>query len=70
MLTDDDGGTFGVDRDGNLYKATNKTNFETKTKHRITVMISDNGNPQMKVFRDFLIPPMVVNFMAVFRLLL
>lgn len=49
VLTNDDHGTFGVDSQGNLYKATNKTNFETKEKHLITVLITDNGYRPLKV---------------------
>ena len=48
-LTNDDEGHFGVDSDGNLYKASNKTNFETSKSHKITVKIADNGSPSMSV---------------------
>lgn len=61
VLTDDDNGTFGVDSDGNLYKATTKTNFELKTLHRITVTISDNGYPSLKVSKNFTIEILDVN---------
>ena len=59
VLTDDDNGTFGVDSNGNLYKATSKTNFETKTLHRITVTISDTGYPSLKVFFN---SPLFISF--------
>ena len=48
-LTTDDEGHFGVDNGGNLYKASNKTNFETSKSHKITVKITDNGSPSMSV---------------------
>lgn len=48
-LTEDDEGHFGVDSGGNLYKASNKTNFETSKSHKITVKITDNGSPLMSV---------------------
>ena len=62
MLTDDGNGTFGVDTDGNLYKATNRTNFEAKDKHRITVMVSDNGIPTLKVSLGSRIPAISFDF--------
>lgn len=47
-LTNDDSGRFRVDSQGNLYKAKD-TDYETQTKHIITAVVQDNGNPSMKV---------------------
>lgn len=49
ILVDDDNGIFGVDSNGNVFKATNKTNFETKKTHRITATMTDNGYPPLQV---------------------
>ena len=48
-LASNDSGRFGVDASGNLYKASNDTNYETKTSHHITVVVKDNGVPPMEV---------------------
>ena len=47
-LKNDDSGRFKVDSLGNLYKA-NDTDYETQTKHTITAVVTDSGNPSLKV---------------------
>ncbi len=49
MLSQNDSGRFGVDDRGNLYKASNETNYETDKSHQITVVVTDNGNPPLNV---------------------
>ena len=47
-LTNDDSGRFKVDSQGRLYTAKN-INHETQKRHVIRAMVTDNGNPPMKV---------------------
>ena len=47
-LVDDDQGRFTVDRSFNLVKL-KETNYETESKHLITVLVEDNGNPPLSV---------------------
>ena len=47
-LTDDDGGRFGVDRNGNLYKI-KETDYESRKLHKVTIQVTDNGVPPMSV---------------------
>ena len=47
-LTNDDSGRFMVDSQGRLHTAKN-INHETQERHVIRAMVTDNGNPPMKV---------------------
>ena len=47
-LTNDDSGRFKVDSQGRMYTAKN-INHETQKRHVIRAMVTDNGNPPMKV---------------------
>ena len=47
-LSNDDSGRFKVDSQGRLYTAKN-INHETQKRHVIRAMVTDNGNPPMKV---------------------
>lgn len=51
-LTNDDNGRFQINKDGYIVKAKN-TNYENQKVHRITVEVSDNGEPVMKVSKVF-----------------
>ena len=47
-LTNDDNGRFQINKDGYIVKAKD-TNYENQKVHKITVEVSDNGKPVMKV---------------------
>ena len=47
-LTDDDSGRFQINQNNFVIKAKD-TNYETQKTHKITVEVSDNGNPVLKV---------------------
>ena len=44
-----DSGRFGVDSRGNLFKASNETNYETDKSHTVKVHVTDNGIPPLEV---------------------
>ena len=51
-LTNDDNGRFQINKDGYIVKAKD-TNYENEKVHKITVEVSDNGKPVMKVSEVF-----------------
>ena len=50
-LTNDDGRRFQINKDGYVVKAKD-TNYENQKVHKITVEVSDNGKPVMKVSQE------------------
>ena len=48
-LVDSDSGQFQLSADGSALQKAKAANYETKTTHKITVEVMDNGSPPMLV---------------------